>query len=144
MTLLANAGASSRLEFRRVNNAAGAGVGKVLLRWAVAAFASDCFFGKSRRTILVQGAWDMKRCARMAKHTFFANRPSEIGVTLLLKSRGQAVCVPAPIVSHRRLEQISANVHQIAAGVVARTDNVVDTVLGSFSSILPTLPVSRG
>ena len=78
----------------------------------------------------------------MAKHAFFADRADEIRVPLVLKTWSQVVSVPALVIGNWRLEQISAKVHQISAGVVAGTDNVVDTVLGFFSSIFPTLPVS--
>jgi len=79
----------------------------------------------------------------MAEKTFFADGTSEVGILLMLESRGQSVGLAAVIVRDGRLENVAATqIHQVTAGVIARTNDVADTIVGLFLSILPMLPVA--
>ena len=85
----------------------------------------------------------MQRRSRMAKNTFFGDRPREIRLNLIFISRRKIIGLTAPVVSDRRLEEMSANLYQISAGVFARANHIVNAILRFLAAIFPTLPEPR-
>jgi len=143
VTLLANAVAGGGHQFGWIHDTARDWLFDVPLRRSVATFACDGLVGKYRLTILIQGAGNVQCGSGMAEKTFFADGTSEVGILLMLESRDQRVRLAAVIVREGRLENVAATqIHQVTAGVIARTNDVADTIVGLFLSILPMLPVA--
>ena len=145
MALLADAVASDGLELRGIDDGARARIGEVLFSGAVATFAGDPFriHGKNRRSVLIQCARYMQRRSGMAKNTFFRDGTCEIGIGQIFVPWGKIVGFAPGVVSDGRLEQVSAEIDQIAARVRAGADYKVDAVVASVARIFPMLPVTR-
>jgi hypothetical protein len=79
----------------------------------------------------------------MAKNTFFAHWACEIRIRLILVTWRQVIRLATFIEGDGRLEKMSANVDQIAAGVLAGANHKVNAVGTFIASILPALPVTR-
>ncbi len=144
MALLADAVAGRRFEFRRINDRACAGIGEVPFRRAMATFAGDRFCGKDRRSILIQSARDVQRGSRMAENTFFADRTREIGIGHIFVAGRQVIGFAAGIEGHRRLEQMPADVNEIAAGMISGANHVVHAIVTAIAAVLPVLPIAGG
>src|SRR5277367_847888 len=146
MALLADAVASGWFEFRGIHDIAGARIGKMFLRRTVTAFAGDRFRsrGEYRKAVFVQRFGDVQRGPGMAEDTFIADRAREIGIGLIFVAGREIVRLAVLVISNRRLEQVTADVHQIAARVISGTDHPVNAVFTLVAAIFPTLPESRG
>ena len=79
----------------------------------------------------------------MAKNTFFAHWACEIRIRLILVTWCQVIRLATFVEGDGGLEKMSADVNQIAVGVLARANHKVNAVGTLIASILPTLPVTR-
>src|ERR1035438_2746158 len=80
----------------------------------------------------------------MAKDAFFADWTREIRVGLIFVAGRQTVVLTAGVESDRRLEQVSADIDEIAAGMGAGADDIVDAVVVRVAAIFPALPITAG
>ena len=78
----------------------------------------------------------------MAKETSFGDRSREIGIRSSLISGRQVVGLAASVVSDRGLEQMTRQVEQIAGGVIAGADHVINAITGGVSTTLQALPIA--
>jgi hypothetical protein len=79
----------------------------------------------------------------MAKQTCFGHGSREIWIRPSLVSGSQTVGMASLIVSDGRLEQMTCYVEQVARGVIAGTDHVIDAVAGLVPTALQSLPIAR-
>ena len=85
----------------------------------------------------------MQRRSGMAKNTSFEDWPSEIGILLVFVAWRQVVGLAAAVVGHGGLEQVPAQIHEIAAGMFAGTDYEINAVLSFIAPIFPSLPITH-
>jgi hypothetical protein len=78
----------------------------------------------------------------MAEDTSFANRAGEIGIRPIFEAGRQIIGLATRVESDWRLEEMSADVDEITAGVVTRANDIVNAVLTLVARILPGLPVA--
>src|SRR5687768_8385720 len=96
---------------------------------AVAAVAGDRLFGKRWLFVLVQCFLDGQRLSRMTPKALCRNRSCEVRAAIGLVSRRHIPKAPLRVIRDWRLEQIAADVHQIAERVIPRADHIVDAEL---------------
>ena len=78
----------------------------------------------------------------MAEETSFGDGSSEIRIRQSLVSGRQIIGMSTRVVSNRGLEQMTGQVEQVAGGVVARTNHVIDAVVRYISTTLQALPIA--
>ncbi len=76
----------------------------------------------------------------MTKDTFIADRAREIGIGLIFVAGREIIRLAALVISNRRLKQVTADVHQISAGVISGADHPVNAVFTLVPAIFPALP----
>ena len=143
MALLANAVPRRRLQLRWIHDRLRARVGQVLFHRPMAAFARNRLRREHRRAVFIQRPRNMQRISGVAQQAFFRDRPREIRIGLILISRRKIVSPPAFVVGHRRLKQMSADIHQIPARMFARANHKIDAVFALVAAIFPALVKSR-
>ena len=78
----------------------------------------------------------------MTEKTSFRNGPSEIRIRKSLVSRRQIIGMATRVISNRGLEQMTGQVEQVAGGMVARTNHVIDAVIRYIPTTLQPLPIA--
>src|ERR1700733_3422457 len=78
----------------------------------------------------------------MAKKTSFGDRSREVGIRSSLIARSQVVGLAAFVVSDRGLEQMTRYVEQVAGGVIAGANHVVDAITDGVSATVQALPIA--
>ena len=110
---------------------------------AMAALTSDGFRRENGGSILIQSAWDKQGGSRVAQNTFLGDGTREIRIRKILVARRKIVRLATAVVSQGRLEEMPADVGEIAAGVCAGTNDIFDAVVNRVAPIFPPLPIPR-
>jgi len=79
----------------------------------------------------------------VAQNTFLGDWTREIRIRKILVARREIVRLATAVESQGRLEEMPADVGEIAAGVCAGANDVLDAVVNRLAPIFPTLPITR-
>src|SRR5260370_33479099 len=126
MALLANGARGRRRQFCGVDDGAGYGPPRVLIRRTVAALARNRLFGEYRARVPVDGAGNMQGAPGATEDALLAHRPREIRFRDPLEPRGQIVSPAIRVITDRRLRQVVADLDKISGGVTVRFNNIRD------------------
>ena len=76
----------------------------------------------------------------MAKNATLSDGAGEVRIFRLLIAGRQIVGVATFVESNWGLKKVAAKVHQIAAGVIAGTNHIIDAVIGDIAGCFKPLP----
>ena len=78
----------------------------------------------------------------MAKNTLLDYGPREIRICQSLVPGGQIIRMATLIVSDWRLEEMIRKIDEIARGMIAGADHIIDAVISHIAATLQTLPIT--